>query len=553
MALTVQPTPDQPQESTVTSHPSFGEVSTGGTKARRFCTACGIAESVAGNYPCEPTNRAAIEDRVPAADRVDPVTATANPNPKIVPLGQHTRYTVRLTVSQRRSGVDGTPAAVKAAVALVRSIEHGRGAVSGTVRTRWTSSTAATVTLDVWGWYDGRDPDPEPVDDDSAEDLTTLDLLWSELPDALTAGPPDNWDGDPECWTEDGQPTVPPDALTAEPPEAPTFTGSHGFGLCPCPCHGIPGTGPHCATCTLEAARVDRPEAYAATDRRSPACLAGTCIHRAHDPYGLHKPEPVAAVEALNSLAAALGYDDPRLVALRDVVDPLPCDPGCTAPGPHHPENPVSVHCPTDATLLLIDSADQGVCPSGHTCFLTSTGGTSATFRRACVAGEYTDALPLLAEGVTLLDVTYAERLGAEPVIVEWARSFIADREPTDPGPTEPVVDPAAIWTEDDAHALLLDLLDASGQKATDDTRAVVRWIVSSHHLWPIAAPTHVVSIRDRHRVSIVPAARTLAASLALEAEVYDFNFTCVLVEAAAAERATLRAIVDRAREARTR
>ena len=95
---------------------------------------------------------------------------------------------------------------------------------------------------------------------------------------------------------------------------------------------------------------------------------------------------------------------------------------------PMPPDRPL-IRTRTEATLLLVDRADQGVCPDGHICFLNSTGGPDARFSRGCVAGEY-EGLPLIVEGATLLDVHYAERLGADPRIVDWARSTIADREP---------------------------------------------------------------------------------------------------------------------------
>ena len=73
------------------------------------------------------------------------------------------------------------------------------------------------------------------------------------------------------------------------------------------------------------------------------------------------------------------------------------------------------------ATLALLDP-DQGVCPEGHQCVLGDQLG-----RRECLAGEYV-GLALVCWNVTTAAIDTAERFGADPLVVEWARSLLSDR-----------------------------------------------------------------------------------------------------------------------------
>ena len=75
------------------------------------------------------------------------------------------------------------------------------------------------------------------------------------------------------------------------------------------------------------------------------------------------------------------------------------------------------------ATLALLDP-DQGVCPEGHRCSLDRTIG-----RRACRECSYV-GIALLCWQVTSKQLDLAERAGADPLIVSFGRSFLADRGP---------------------------------------------------------------------------------------------------------------------------
>jgi hypothetical protein len=72
------------------------------------------------------------------------------------------------------------------------------------------------------------------------------------------------------------------------------------------------------------------------------------------------------------------------------------------------------------ATLSLLDP-DQGVCPNGHPCRLSDAIG-----ERECFGGEYR-GLALICWGITPGAIVRAARAGADPAIVEWASSFLAD------------------------------------------------------------------------------------------------------------------------------
>lgn len=76
---------------------------------------------------------------------------------------------------------------------------------------------------------------------------------------------------------------------------------------------------------------------------------------------------------------------------------------------------------PELATLGLLDP-DQGVCPDGHTCSLSGRIG-----RRECRASEYA-GLALVCWNVTDSAIEVAERDGADPTVVGWARLFLGDQ-----------------------------------------------------------------------------------------------------------------------------
>jgi hypothetical protein len=73
------------------------------------------------------------------------------------------------------------------------------------------------------------------------------------------------------------------------------------------------------------------------------------------------------------------------------------------------------------ATLSLLDP-DQGVCPNGHPCRLSGVVG-----ERECSNGEY-QGRPLICWEIRLNEIDRAAWSGANPQIVNWAISFLADR-----------------------------------------------------------------------------------------------------------------------------
>ena len=73
------------------------------------------------------------------------------------------------------------------------------------------------------------------------------------------------------------------------------------------------------------------------------------------------------------------------------------------------------------ATLSLLDP-DQGFCPEGHACRL----GDSIS-ERACDYGEYR-GLALICWEITPDSFDAAERRGANRNVVDWSRSFLANR-----------------------------------------------------------------------------------------------------------------------------
>lgn len=73
------------------------------------------------------------------------------------------------------------------------------------------------------------------------------------------------------------------------------------------------------------------------------------------------------------------------------------------------------------ATMSLLDP-DQGVCPDGHRCRVDDAIG----YRR-CANGEFA-GLALICWDLTPEHLEAAARTGADPTVVEWARSFLADR-----------------------------------------------------------------------------------------------------------------------------
>ncbi len=73
------------------------------------------------------------------------------------------------------------------------------------------------------------------------------------------------------------------------------------------------------------------------------------------------------------------------------------------------------------ATLSLLDP-DQGVCPNGHPCALGHEVG-----RRACWSCGYA-GIALICWEITSNHIDQAERAGADPILVNSGRSFLADR-----------------------------------------------------------------------------------------------------------------------------
>lgn len=73
------------------------------------------------------------------------------------------------------------------------------------------------------------------------------------------------------------------------------------------------------------------------------------------------------------------------------------------------------------ATLSLLDP-DQGVCPNGHPCRIGDAVG-----ERMCARGEY-KGHSLICWEITSDEIEDAERAGADPRSVAWARSFVEDR-----------------------------------------------------------------------------------------------------------------------------
>jgi hypothetical protein len=73
------------------------------------------------------------------------------------------------------------------------------------------------------------------------------------------------------------------------------------------------------------------------------------------------------------------------------------------------------------ATLSLLDP-DQGVCPNGHPSRLSEVAG-----ERICAGGEYR-GLALICWEITSDAIERAERGGADPIIVAWGRTFLAEK-----------------------------------------------------------------------------------------------------------------------------
>jgi hypothetical protein len=77
---------------------------------------------------------------------------------------------------------------------------------------------------------------------------------------------------------------------------------------------------------------------------------------------------------------------------------------------------------PADLATLSLLGPDQGVCPEGHRCRMAEPVG-----RRECLAGDYVGHA-LVCWNVTTAAIDASERLGADPLVVRWARSSLADR-----------------------------------------------------------------------------------------------------------------------------
>lgn len=73
------------------------------------------------------------------------------------------------------------------------------------------------------------------------------------------------------------------------------------------------------------------------------------------------------------------------------------------------------------ATLSLLDP-EQGVCPNGHRCRLDSEPGF-----RACPNCDYR-GMALICWDLKHAEIDAAEEFGADPSLIAWARSFVAER-----------------------------------------------------------------------------------------------------------------------------
>jgi hypothetical protein len=73
------------------------------------------------------------------------------------------------------------------------------------------------------------------------------------------------------------------------------------------------------------------------------------------------------------------------------------------------------------ATLSLLDP-DQGVCPNGHRCALARIVG-----RRICAICGFI-GIALVCWEITSEHIDEAERVGADPVVVDNGRAFLADQ-----------------------------------------------------------------------------------------------------------------------------
>ncbi len=77
---------------------------------------------------------------------------------------------------------------------------------------------------------------------------------------------------------------------------------------------------------------------------------------------------------------------------------------------------------PGDLSTLSLLDPDQGVCPDGHPCHLSDQPGW-----RRCAGGEY-EGLGLVCWEITAVDIDRAREAGADPALLDWARSFLSDR-----------------------------------------------------------------------------------------------------------------------------
>jgi hypothetical protein len=77
---------------------------------------------------------------------------------------------------------------------------------------------------------------------------------------------------------------------------------------------------------------------------------------------------------------------------------------------------------PADLARLSLLDPDQGVCPNGHPCVLARQVG-----RRGCLGGEYVGHA-LVCWNVTTAAIDGAEGLGADAIVVGWARSYLRDQ-----------------------------------------------------------------------------------------------------------------------------
>jgi hypothetical protein len=86
-----------------------------------------------------------------------------------------------------------------------------------------------------------------------------------------------------------------------------------------------------------------------------------------------------------------------------------------------------------DIARLLLDD-DQGICDEGHPCRLVQNLWLRRLLRACDVPhpdneGRPYTGMPLIRWGVDEAEVSAAEAAGVDPNLIEWARSWLADRD----------------------------------------------------------------------------------------------------------------------------